>query len=943
MKHFRLLSAALAAMVSIGAFGGEIDQTSKVLTDAGSWGGGFTATTYSPAVTTADGRTVQMEENYNGSTCGQLGVLLHQTVSGLVNGTYKVVLYANAMCTGNRDTGLEERVTEADDLTGRTFVYAAVGEDTLFANVPVKIATESVTDGNGEFTIENINVTDGTLDLGLVKKLAGSNWNNIQIKSLTLITSDEDAYATALATAQSLLESGQAMSADAEIALQNAIDANQDAQDKAAAADALNAAIQQANASIIAYGNAKAALDAMLDVMNGTNVYTEEAYNAYKAIYDEKLAAYTDGSMTDDEANALENPEKLMGWHADNAVDDFLLSAWGTKGYDSDLYINVWSTEGETDGSNFKVPFFEYWTWDANALTATTKTATVTVPAGKYLVSALVRVRAQNDYTAPVTGITLQVNDGEPVDVTAGQQVEGTPFFLGTFTAQGEVGEDGLLNIKFNVAEGNNISWLSFKNVQYMAFQTASNLDFSQGTPLDNGVCTYDYDMEKNGTTYSQMQPVEGWEMGVENGNARAGGMFQYGSSAWLGGPGFVPPAADAQGNSEENALGIVAVWTGTVQYTAPATLEAGNYKLTIPVYNAGGTVAPVKSLIGFVTEDGTEYLTAAKVYEAGAWTTEIINFTLDKTTNGYFTLGYTSPNSGSSANQHLFIDEIKVETVPDEDLLRVKLETLINDANTALEDDDNVGTNLFQTSEEAYNAFADAVAQAQNVYDNATATADEIEAAIESLQAAIAAYANAAVNEPVEGGQYTFKQRATDLYLALNPAETVDAGNADAVALSATPYPFNLVKTDGGWWMTDTLADHQNYVGAAGTNGWTMSATAENRVVCNFTRLSDGYYTINMTGYNCIGTDDAQAGAQAWADKYMNRSGYDNTMCQWEIAEYVAPLPDAISDITKDATEGSAKGGVYTIGGQLVRSNASLSGLRKGVYVVDGRKVVVR
>ncbi|MBQ2168658.1 MAG: DUF4957 domain-containing protein, partial [Prevotella sp.] len=40
-------------------------------------------------------------------------------------------------------------------------------------------------------------------------------------------------------------------------------------------------------------------------------------------------------------------------------------------------------------------------------------------------------------------------------------------FYLDTFTAQGVVGEDGILKIQFNIAAENNISWLSFKNVNY--------------------------------------------------------------------------------------------------------------------------------------------------------------------------------------------------------------------------------------------------------------------------------------------------------------------------------------------------------------------------------------------------------------------------------------------------------------------------------------------
>lgn len=468
--------------------------------------------------------------------------------------------------------------------------------------------------------------------------------------------------------------------------------------------------------------------------------------------------------------------------------------------------------------------------------------------------------------------------------------------------------------------------------------QTEDNLDFHLGTPVMPGVCTYAKDTTANHTQHSQMTHVDGWTYGVENGDARAGGLYRYGSGAWLGGPKFIVPDADASGNTDDNALGVVAVWTGTVQYTDTVTLPAGHYKLTIPVYNAGGTTRPVKSLIGFITADGKEFLASAKVYETGAWTTEIISIALDSTTKGCFSLGYQAPNSGSDANLHLFFDEVKVDTILEVDVARTELEAALNEANMTLEDVDNVGKDLFMISEDAYNAFADAVAQAQNVFDNPDASAEDLRTAILRLSAAAEAYAQLPLNEPKEGTMYTFTQRGNNLYLALNPVETTEAGNDDAVALSATPYPFTFEKTDGGWYLTDTASVHQNYLGAKGTNAWTMSATADNRVACTFTRLSDGFYTINMTGYQSVGTDAVTPGSQAWADKSMTRNGYDNTMCQWAIATYTAPVPDAIEKVT---TKADLNGNVYTISGQLVGRNGSLNGLRKGIYIVDGKKVV--
>ena len=260
---------------------------------------------------------------------------------------------------------------------------------------------------------------------------------------------------------------------DAEVeavktALQDALTATaevdkSDAEAIKTAITTLKAAVEKAEASL----EAKAKLAKMKELIDATNVYTAEAKNAY---YDQWVVKYNDGTITKTEANALQDPFLVTGWHANVTVDNFLLSAWDTNPdfQDAAYYINTWSNEGETDGSNFKVPFFEYWTGDGESLAVKTLTATINgVEPGIYDVTAWVRVRAKNGYEAPVTGITMQANDGEAVDVAAGDQVGESQFYLKEFTATGTVAEDGILKIKFNVAADNNISWLSFKNVKF--------------------------------------------------------------------------------------------------------------------------------------------------------------------------------------------------------------------------------------------------------------------------------------------------------------------------------------------------------------------------------------------------------------------------------------------------------------------------------------------
>ena len=217
-------------------------------------------------------------------------------------------------------------------------------------------------------------------------------------------------------------------------------------------------AIAAAQASVAAYEKAKSVLESIEKELEKTNVYTAEAY---KANITDNWTAYNEGTFTDAEANALNAGSRLTG-----ILPNVLLSAY-TSTVEGTPYINTWSVEGNNDGSEFRTPFYEYWVGDANSLAANTITATMTgLEPGEYNVSAWVRVRIKNDVEAPATGVTLQVNDGETVTIE-GTQVGDSRLYLDEYTATGIVGEDGELKIVFAVAEGTNVSWLSFKNVKF--------------------------------------------------------------------------------------------------------------------------------------------------------------------------------------------------------------------------------------------------------------------------------------------------------------------------------------------------------------------------------------------------------------------------------------------------------------------------------------------
>ena len=881
MKQLRLMMAMFVAMI-VGQVSAQVvletDLTSRFGLEPTNWTGasGWCASQYGPTVTTNDGRSTLLAENYKGNAAGT-GDLIYQTLTGLANGTYRVELYAAAASTHERD-GFATDVQEGD--TDAAVAFAEAGGDRKEVALTAHVAT-SFSEVN-TCVIDNVVVTDGTVKIGLAKLAEKTNWHIIQIKGVTATVNADDALAASIALAEGVnTEMVPAVIAEE---LKRIIDTYkgqvyETAEDYLAAIKAVEDMVAKANI----YVAATPKLQNINKLIQSTNVYTKEAYDAYFAVYTELKDAYEAGTLTLDAVNAAQDPYAGTGWHADLNFDDFLLSAWTIGGeqaqdFSKALYINTWSVEGNTDGSDFKVPFFEYWTGDGASLGANDIVGTVSgLAPGKYQVCILARVRYKNGAELPAYGITMQLNDGQPVSIAAGKAVENTQFYLGTFIANGEVGEDGELKVIINVAEDNNISWLSFQNVNYAPYYESANLDFAEGTPVAVGVRTYEKDLVEGSGDVAQMQEVTGWNIS-ENGDARAAGLFAYGSDAWLGGTDYVAPAINPAGAAEGNALGIVAVWTGKAQYTQPITLPAGHYKMTVKLTNVGGAGVPAKNLNGFVAE-GIEAYAPAKAYAVGEWTEDVISFTLTEQTTGSLSLGYQSENVGSGTAPHLFIDNVTLETIDNRGALRTQLSDLVAQLTAAMQNA-VVGDGLFMVKQELVDQAQAFIAQTQALIDNENATEEELTAAIEAATIAIAA-AKTAVNMPDPEKTYAFNLKEGGKFLSLY-ADKDDEGNitASGVRLADEPYKLSFVSNEDG---TYYLTDGELYVGIEGTNNWTMSAAPDKKAVLTFAPLPDGYYTIH-TPKGDIGADSSVSGSACYSDKSIAKVG---DRAEWGISEY--------------------------------------------------------
>lgn len=354
---------------------------------------------------------------------------IKQTIKNLIPGVYQVTVHGRA-----------RSMTEPQ-------VYATVGESTektFFDN--------DVTKDYSVVTYVNAG-DDLTIGAKCTNTATGARWFALDNFRLTYVGEDFPEYTLATGVMNASVDQAQA---DAETAFLN---------DKSVETyNALLSAIDAAKASVEMYAANSVALEAQKALIDATNVYDAEGFDAYKTAYETALAAYDNLTATE----AVVNPNSATGWHASTAYN-FLLTPWklgesACNEFDNALYINTWSTEGDTDGSKFTVPFFEYWVADGQNLAANTISATIDVEEnGLYEVEALVRAsHNSNDFKA----VNLTVNGGTEVNVADGTQIGETNRYMGTFQAEGLV-KDGKLVITFDVPAESSISWFCFKNVKY--------------------------------------------------------------------------------------------------------------------------------------------------------------------------------------------------------------------------------------------------------------------------------------------------------------------------------------------------------------------------------------------------------------------------------------------------------------------------------------------
>jgi len=423
------------------------------------------------------------KEHYFQSTTNVNGSVLYQTVSGLDNGTYTVVLEANASYTPGR--GFDSDALSGD--LGRALVYAGDVEKTIPVIHQTGISQSNVV------TLENVIVSDGTLKMGLKKMLAGSNWHTIQIKTLTQTNNDQrpnvaaqDTYWKEIAQQINQSESYAFISANAPIRT-NLTQATDVATVKAAIttfyaetpafkafADAKAA---EFDATAYKYA-AEAKLSALQTALAAEPTTATEATAAIATLNSARRAIAESHALAESVEGAEDKTSLIVNPTAADGINGWIV----TLGQGSGGYIDVKNNEPWTDASdNATHNYFDGGDWGANAWDVTFS-QDVVIPQGNYMLTAISRAMTE------MTTYRLFAGE-ESVDMTfIGSQ--GGLYGRGWNDNSLEFTLDGKQTVKIGVQgiTATIHNWMSFSNFRLV--RLGDNEAFAQAKTALSGAIT---------------------------------------------------------------------------------------------------------------------------------------------------------------------------------------------------------------------------------------------------------------------------------------------------------------------------------------------------------------------------------------------------------------------------------------------------------------------
>lgn len=248
-----------------------------------------------------------------------------------------------------------------------------------------------------------------------------------------------------------------------------------------------------------------------------------------------------------------------------------------------------------------------------------------------------------------------------------------------------------------------------------------NNYDFDSG---------YDYAVGETGNVAQEIRDVAGWTKDFSV-DYTITGTYQIGTAKTFNGAAV--PATAHDGTTAGGVLALSTGWGQMLKFYQEVTLPAGSYKLASAFYN-GGDKTPGGSLVAWIPASGPAVQSALTEFAVRVWTPDTLSFTLTAPTKGRIQVGFLATvNKGSANLAKVSLDYVRLlRTTPmgsaDVDL---KKQALAADIAAAT-------ARLGEATGEVAATFRAAIAAAQAVHDNASATLADVNEALMQLAEAV-------------------------------------------------------------------------------------------------------------------------------------------------------------------------------------------------------------
>lgn len=485
----------------------ETDVTDKFPTDWSGWNGatGYTDTKFAPKVTTNDGRNVQVCERFNGSSA-TTGTVFYRTLTGLTNGIYRIELYGAASSTKGRDTGIDSDMT-ADDEGDETavYLYATTPSGTVSQYIPVHWATSFSEVATA--VLNDVEVTDGTIEIGMYSEKKYTNWHVVQIKGVTAIVDAEERHADVLQTAQWLLAAENYVCVIGEERTALAQTVSQYGTVSEHTAEAYKTAIDAIVAASITFDDARPSYEVWADIVSRSYPYAL----AEKKAAAENAAAQLPSSAADAESKReviiplyrtyAESSTMLEGVDGSEDVTDLYIEnpkaetgysetgwrvTWGGGSPVGSISIKTaepWTdASGSSDHRYFDGGYWGAQSWDA------TQQQEVTLPAGRYQLSVMGRSSMDVEQTlfAGENFIDMFHIGASGGLFNRGWELSYLEFELSETTTL-NIGVRGVTNYRYN--------WMSFSDFRLVKFPGETAVESLKAKPETTDSANPIYDL----------------------------------------------------------------------------------------------------------------------------------------------------------------------------------------------------------------------------------------------------------------------------------------------------------------------------------------------------------------------------------------------------------------------------------------------------------------